>query len=185
MEDCKIIKLFEARDEAAIREAELKYGARCRALAYGILGNREDAEEVTSDTWLCAWRAIPPAKPESPWAFFAKITRNLALNCAEKRSALKRGGRISELCCELEECIPSPLSTEETADAALLAELLNRFAASLERDKRTVFLKRYWYMLSIAEIARDTGFSQSKIKAMLMRTRNELRVCLEKEDFKV
>ncbi len=185
MEDSKIIELFEQRDEAAISEAERKYGQRCRAVAFGILQSHEDAEEVVSDTWLNAWSAIPPASPKSPGAFFAKIARNLAVNRIEHRSAQKRGGGFGELCGELEECIPSPHSTEDTVDAALLTELINKFLSTENAARRTVFLKRYWQMLSVAEIARETGFSESKVKALLMRTRSALKVFLEKEDFNV
>lgn len=184
MEDSKIIELFEQRDEAAIIEAERKYGQRCRAVAFGILKNREDTEEVVSDTWLRAWSAIPPASPKSPGAFFAKITRNLAVNRIERLSAQKRGG-INALCDELEECIPSPGRTEETVDAALLTEMINKFLSAQKPPVRAVFLKRYWQMLSVSEIALESGFSESKVKALLMRTRCALKVYLEKEDFNV
>lgn len=186
MEDCRITELFNLRDESAIREAELKYGGYCHALAFNILGDPGDAEETVSDALFHAWQAIPPAKPRLFGAFLAKITRNLALNRIERGCALKRGnGELSLVLDELDYCIPSSHSTEEAVDLRQLTELINRFLAEQKAENRAIFLKRYWYMYPISEIAATTGFSESKIKAVLMRTRNALKEFLDREDFNV
>lgn len=61
---------------------------------------------------------------------------------------------------------------------------LNRFLASLSEEERAVFLCRYWYVNSMEEIARKTGFSIGKIKSMLHRTRKRLSAILQEEDLK-
>ncbi len=186
MEDCKITELFNLRDESALREAELKYGGYCRTLALNILGDKGDAEETVSDALFHAWQAIPPAKPRLLGAFLAKITRNLALNRIERDCAVKRGsGELPLVLDELDYCIPSSHSTEEAVDLRQLTELINRFLAEQKAEYRTIFLKRYWYMYPISEIAAKTGFSESKIKAALMRTRNALKEFLDREDFNI
>ena len=63
MEDERIILLYWDRDEAAISESSMKYGAYCTSIAQNILKNPADAEECVNDTWLHAWNAMPRAPP--------------------------------------------------------------------------------------------------------------------------
>lgn len=186
MEDSRITELFNQRDESAVTETKDKYGGYCHALALNILGNPNDAEETVSDALFRLWQAIPPEKPKSLGAYFAKITRNLALNKIESGTAQKRGsGEVPLVLDELDYCVPARENTEESVDARHLSEALNRFLSSQKSDARIIFLKRYWYMRPISEIAAETGFSESKIKASLMRTRNALKEYLYREDFTV
>ena len=186
MEDSRITELFTLRDESAVTEAESKYGGYCRTLALNILGNDADAEETVSDALFRLWQAIPPEKPKSLGAYFAKITRNIALNRIERSGAKKRGsGELPLVLDELDYCVPSSQSTETAVDARQLTELINRFLSSQKATARIIFLKRYWYMRPISEIAAETGFSESKVKVTLMRTRGALREYLSREDFNV
>ena len=66
-----------------------------------------------------------------------------------------------------------------------LRDLLNRFLADLPEDRRNLFIGRYWYFQSIAEIAAQTGFTQSKVKMQLKQSRDELRAYLQKEGISV
>jgi len=86
---------------------------------------------------------------------------------------------------ELDYCVPSSHSTEAAVDARMLSAVINRFLSSQKETARAIFLKRYWYMRPISEIAAETGFSESKVKVTLMRTRNALREYLGREDFNV
>lgn len=186
MDDGRITELFNLRDETAISEANAKYGAYCHTVAFNILGDKNDAEETVSDALFKAWQAIPPAKPKSLGAFLAKITRNSALNKLERDTAKKRGnGEIPLAISELDYCVPSDHCTEASSDARRLGELINKFLGLQSREYRIVFLKRYWYMMPISEIANDLGFTESKVKTALMRTRNALKEFLEREDFSV
>ena len=186
MEDSRITELFNERNENALTETERKYGGYCHRLALSILGDKSDAEETVSDMLLKAWQSIPPAKPKSLRAFLCKITRNLALNKAEHRNADKRGGgELPLVLDELDYCVPSSHSTEAAVDARMLSAVINRFLSSQKETARAIFLKRYWYMRPISEIAAETGFSESKVKVTLMRTRNALREYLGREDFNV
>ena len=186
MEDSRITELFTLRDESAVTETESKYGGYCHALAFNILGDPNDAEETVSDALFQLWQAIPPEKPKSLRAFLCKITRNLALNKAEHRNADKRGGgELPLVLDELDYCVPSKKLTEDSVDARCLTELIERFLSMQRADSRIIFLKRYWYMFSVSEIAKESGFSESKVKVSLMRTRNALKEFLDREDFKV
>ena len=91
MEDAKIVELYLKREEEAIRQTSDKYGKRLRSLAYGIVGEQQTAEECENDTYFIAWNSIPPQEPRDYlYAFLARITRHISLNCCRNRSRLKR-----------------------------------------------------------------------------------------------
>lgn len=182
MEDEKIIALYFERDETAIRHTCEKYGRRLRTLSYGIVGDMQTAEECENDTYVEAWKAIPPHEPKDYfYEFLARMTRHLSLNCCRSRSRLKRKAFLCELSAELEQCIPASDDWERRIDDMVFGEVLNSFLASLSEEKRGLFLRRYWYLDSIAEIAKRFGFSESKVKTALCRIRRQLKQELEKE----
>ena len=183
MEDNRIVDLFWQRDETAITETENKYGRFCFSIANRILQNTEDARECVNDTFLAAWNAIPPHRPEILSTFLGKITRRLSLKKRRDSSADKRGGGSVDISLdELEACIPSGQTVDESVDLAVLTEILNDFLAALPEEERRVFLRRYWYFDSVGEIAARFGFGESKVKMTLKRTRDKLRARLQKED---
>lgn len=182
MEDSQILDLYFRRSEQAIAETDTKYGGYCYKIAYGILANREDSEESVSDTYLCAWNAIPPRRPNAFSAFLGKLTRNISINRWKRAHAKKRGGgEVAIALDELEECVSGSESVEDRMGRREVAACLSRFLLSLPEEERKVFLCRYWYVNSIEEISVRMGFSVSKVKSMLFRTRGKLAKVLEKE----
>ena len=180
MTDAQIIALYWSRDEEAIRETDVRYGRKLHTLADRIVQNFEDAQECVSDTYLKTWDTIPPKRPEHFFAYIAKICRNIALGVLDFKSAAKRKGEVVALTQELEACIPDP-QHERKLEGEELGEMLNRFLESLPVDNRVIFLRRYWYLDTVAEIAARYGFSESKVKTQLHRTRTKLHTFLEKE----
>ena len=186
MEDDKIIQLFWQRSEDAIAETAVKYGTYCKSISYGILRNTEDAEECVTDTYLKVWYAIPPEKPRYFGAFLGKIVRNLSINRYRRNRAKFRGGDQVRLAFEeLEQSIPSPHTVEKLAEEAELIAALERFLQGLSREKRKVFLLRYWYFRSLAEISEQLQMSEPKIRSMLFRMRKELKAHLEGEGIRL
>lgn len=186
MEDAQIVELFWARSERAIAEAEARYGKYCWSIAYNILTSTEDSAECVNGTWLNAWKAMPPKRPSCLSAFLGKLTRNLALNRYKRLRADKRGaGQLTLALEELGECIPVRNEMEGVEDRALIVSVLDRFLASLSKRDRMVFVRRYWYVSSVAEIAGDYGLSQSNVKMILARGRDRLRQALEQEGVRV
>lgn len=182
MDDNNIIKLFWERSEEAIVETSKKYSNYCFTISYNILYNNEDAKECVNDTYLRAWNTIPPNRPNRLATFLGKITRNLSLNRYKYIKAGKRGfGQVELVLSELEACIPAPMDTEQIFDELVLTEAINKFLDNQKKIKRIVFIQRYWYLMPIKEIAEQNNMSESKVKSMLFRTRNELKVYLEKE----
>ena len=181
MEDKDIIALYWAREEDAIRETAAKYGGLCRSIVGRILASPEDGEECLNDTWLGLWNAIPPQRPSRFAAFVGRIARNLALKRFDYLTAAKR---CSEAVCSLEElgdCVSGRASVEDELENRRIEEAIDAFLWSLGKEKRTVFIRRYWYFDSVEHICRRTGYSQSKVKSMLYHTRQKLRDYLESE----
>lgn len=182
MEDTQIIDLYFQRSEKAIEETDAKYGNYCFSIAYKILTNREDSEESVNDTYMTTWDAIPPRRPSMLAAFLGKITRNISIDRWRSRSAEKRAGGEFALCLEeLANCVSGEPSIEQIEIMRETVALLNRFLQDQSEAERGVFLCRYWYMDSIQEIAKNYGFSQTKVTTMLYRTRNKLRNQLKKD----
>ncbi|MCD8107576.1 MAG: sigma-70 family RNA polymerase sigma factor [Oscillospiraceae bacterium] len=184
MEDNAIIDLYWARSENAIGETDRKYGGYLKTIAYNILYSFEDSSEAVNDTYLRAWDSMPPERPNILSAFLAKITRHISLNKRRDKRAEKRGGGELDLVLdELAECLPSKSSVEEEIDAKALTETLNKFLGELKETERDMFLRRYWYMDSIKDIAKMFGCGESKVKTTLFRTRQKLLAVLKKEYF--
>lgn len=181
MEDSEIIDLYFARSEQAIAETDSKYGPYCRAIAYRILENRDDSSECVNDTYFRVWNAIPPQRPTGFRAFLGRITRNLALGRYRASRALKRGGgRVEVALEELREaavCLPP----DETVDEAELARLIDAFLDGLAPQARVFFVRRYWYLDSVKEIAAAYHVGVSAVKMSLLRSRNALKARLEEE----
>ena len=184
LDDNRIVELYLLRDEAAIKQTSEKYGSRLRSLAYGIVSDRQTAEECENDTYMEAWNTIPPHEPrEYLYAFLARITRHISLNFCRDRSRLKRSAFICELSTEMEQCIPAPDDIQCRIEDMALGEALNGFLFTLDEEKRNIFVRRYWYMDSVADISGRFSLSESKVKTTLFRCRNQLREHLEKEGY--
>lgn len=186
MTDEMIVELYWQRDERAIKETELAYGGYIRYVAYAILRDESDADEITNDTYLKAWNSIPPQRPKPLKAFLGRIARQLSLNRAEYNTAAKRGGAQYPLALdELLECVADPDTTPDSADLIALRDVINAFLRTLPTDARRMFIRRYWYMDSIQEIALAFAVGESRVKSTLARARAKLRKKLEKEGFEV
>lgn len=182
MEDNQIVDLYWERSESAITETSDKYGRYCHFISNQILHNLQDAEECVNDTFLRAWNAIPPHRPNCLPTFLGKITRNLSFNKYKSYSAKKRGGCQTELALlELEECIPASDEVEQVADMVVIAEIINHFLASLSQMDRILFMRRYWYLSSINEISSEFNLNENKVKSILFRSRKKLKALFEKE----
>jgi RNA polymerase sigma-70 factor (ECF subfamily) len=176
MDDNEIIDLFWQRSEDALTECGSKFGGYCRTIAKNILDNDGDADECVNDTWLRAWNAIPPAKPSRLKAFLAKITRNLALDLYEKLSSQKRGGDSIEIALDELAEIAAP-----EADSNEITKVINEFLRSEPAENSDIFVKRYWYLQSVREIAAEYAYNENKITSLLLRMRKRLKQNLESE----
>lgn len=186
MDDNQIIALFLARDEDAIQAAQRQYGAYCSAIANGILNDPGSAEECVNDAWLKCWQSIPPQRPRSLKGFAGRIVRNLALSVRRADEAQKRGGGQVRLALdELSEVVSGGETPEGALDRQAFRTALDSFLAGLPKDRRDLFLRRYWYLDSVEQLAGRFGMSRTQVTTTLHRLRQKLRAHLEQEGFEV
>lgn len=185
MNDEQIVELYWARSETAIAETEKKYGRYCHYIAYQILYNDEDAKEVVNDTYLKTWNTIPPQRPASLRPYVGMISRQLALDVYKEQHAQKRGGQVSLVLDELSECIPDNDSGADIGESVALSDALSRFIWTLPQRTRNIFVRRYFYISTIAEIAKDFSMKESNVTMHLLRTRKKLEQFLKKEGFDI
>ncbi len=184
MEDSGIVALYWERSESAIEQTAVKYGNYCHSIAYNILYNEEDAEECVNDTYLDAWNSMPPHKPSILSAFLGKITRRISIDRYRRVHAGKRGGgEMSLVLDELEDCVSDPADVEIVVEQAEMVRLIREFLDTLPLTERRIFLRRYWYIDPVTDIAGDFDFTESKTSSMLHRIRNKLRQKLESEGY--
>ena len=182
MEDRDIVAMYWSRDQQAIAETQSAYGGYCAAIAGNILASRQDREECLSDTWLGAWNAMPPQRPQKLSPLLGRICRNAALDIHRRLTAGKRSGGVALVLEELAECVGgAPL--EESITARELGAAISRFLEGLPAVQRQVFLRRYWFCQNVADIAKDFSFTESKVKSMLRRTREKLKHYLIEEGY--
>ena len=177
-----IIELLERRDETGLALLKEKYADYCYSIIYHLLRDHEQTEEALSDVFLRAWNSIPPARPLRLRAYLAKMARNVALDYIKRNSAEKRSA-VTVLLDELAECIPAGNSGETIGESLALREALNGFLEKLPQKTRNIFLRRYYYAASVAEIAGSFAMKESAVAMLLLRTRRKLKEYLEKEGF--
>lgn len=176
MDDKSIIELYFSRSESAIEQTKLRYGRYLSYIARNILGDEFEAEECVNDALLSTWGAIPPSKPRMLSTFIGKITRNIAIDRYRKRNAEKRSGRAALVLDEISEIVSSSAENEETlTDGIELRDALNSFLRMQKRQWRIVFVQRYFYSMSVSDIAAENGLTEGNVKLILHRMRVDLR----------
>lgn len=182
----EIIELYLTRNEEAIQRTQETYGTYCHTIAYRILRDESDVAECINDTWYHAWNAIPPTIPASLKAYLAKITRNLSLNRYRSIHQKKRqADRVTMCIDELQECIPDHNSPEVIFEKNHLVGIINDYLKGLSKEERIMFVRRYFYMDTVPEVASYLNCSQSKVKITMFRCRKKLQQVLIKEDFTI
>lgn len=183
MEDKQIVELYWARSETAISETEKKYGRYCHYIAYQILCNDEDAKEIVNDTYLKTWNTVPPQRPDPLKPYVGTISRQLSLNRYEAQNTQKRGRQVPLVLDELSECIPDNAGGADIGESVALSDALTHFIWALPQRTRNIFVRRYFYMSTVAEIAKDFSMKESNVTMHLLRTRKKLEQFLKKEGF--
>ncbi len=175
MEDEKLVELFLSRNEQAISELDKKHGRLCRSISYNILHNNEDAEECVNDAYLGMWNAVPPQHPNPLVSFVCKIVRNISIARYYSNTAKKRGGGYDIALEEIEGILSAPDSVEKSFDAKELARLIAEFLDTISAENRVIFMRRYWFCDSCADIAQRVGLTEKNISVRLTRIRKQLK----------
>lgn len=175
MDDEKIIELFFARSELAIKELDSKYGKVCFQLSYNVLNNRLDAEECVNDSYLGLWNTIPPQRPNPLLAFVCKIVRRYSIMRHRANTAMKRNSIYDLAVDEIEHCLAAPVTVEGTIEAKTLARIIEEFLDTLSVENRVIFLRRYWFSDTYSDIAQRIGITEKNVSVRLTRTRKQMR----------
>ena len=186
MDDSQIVELYLSRDESAIAQTSQKYGTKLRRIAQNILTDIDASEECENDAYLHTWNLIPPNEPRTYlFAFVGRIIRHLAIDRLRHDSRQKRYALYCELTDEMQECLPGSSSVTQEIDAKELTQLINEFLESCTEEQRNIFVRRYWYFDSVADICTKYSLPQSKVKTTLFRTREKLKKRLTDGGFTV
>lgn len=185
MTDSMIVELFWQRSEEAIQKTSQRYGAYLTKIAVNILACDEDAEECVNDTYLTAWKQIPPDRPQKLLPYLGRITRCLALNRYDYLSAKKRNADFEVQLTELEECLSGLETVESRYEGKALSSAISAFLRTLDTEKRNLFIRRYWFSDSITSLAQRFGTGESKVKSTLFRVRKQLKTYLEREGYHI
>ena len=183
MDDEKIIELFRERSEQAIVELSDKYGNICKKIAYNIVKNHSDVEECVNDAYLGVWNSIPPQNPSPLSAYVYKIVRNTAIKRYHANTAVKRNSYYDVSLSELEACLPALNSVEDDYILKMLSKKINEFLDNLDTENRVIFVRRYWYADSIADIADRMSMNRHAVTVRLFRIREKLKKFLKKEGY--
>ena len=186
MEDNEIVDLYLNRDEQAITASSDKYDKQLRKVSWKIIPDEATVDECLNDTWLKSWESIPPHEPRT-WlfAFLAKITRSLSIDAVRKSTTKKRNAVHVPYMDEMQDCIGGINMEDQLVDKMVLKKSLNAFLAGLNKEKRDMFVRRYWFMDSLKEIADFYGYSENKVKVEMFRLRSKLKEQLSAAGIKV
>ncbi len=180
MDDIAIINLYFERNELAIHETDSKYGKLCFTIANNILSNHEDSEECVNDTYINTWNSIPPTRPCNFRAFLCRITRNLSIKKLRFTLTAKRN---KNLVVSLSELSDNDLKTSYTPEHEyeFTGKLISDFLRNESEDVRNIFIRKYYFMDSVDDIAKNYGFSSRQSKSALFHCRNKLKAYLKGE----
>lgn len=182
MEDREIIRMFFDRDEKALEATGQKYEHSLLQIAKNILRDSQEAEECYNDMLFGVWKNIPPAKPDHLFAYLAKSIRYIACDRLDYKTAKKRSANVLELTEEIERYILPRVDDEIRLEGEEIGRLVSQFLRTMKYEQRAVFVRRYWYGDSLAEIAKMLHISEGKTKSILFRTRKQLKSYLEQEE---
>lgn len=181
MEDKRITELFLERKNNAVDELLNKYGKLFKNIALNVLNNELDAEECVNDACMEIWNAIPPSNPEYLMAFSCKIVRRVSINRLKHNLRQKRNSDDTLHISELLECIPTIDATTDYVDSSHLHTVINDFLRSVDEESRVLFVRRYFFLESVAFLAEKFDMSENAISVKLHRTRKKLLSRLKRE----
>ena len=186
MDDEEIVALYWERNEKAIEETDFKYKKYLFSIAYNVVHDRLDCEECLNDTYLGAWNAIPPSRPNVLKAFLTTIARRVAIK--RYHSKLRQNTIPSEMMVslsELEDFVAGDEDVSADFDAKRLGHIISDFVRSLSQRKQFIFMSRYYVADPIDRIARDLHLSRSMVNKELAAIRSALREKLESEGYSI
>lgn len=180
--DDKIINLYWKRDEQAIALTAEVYGRCLYGIAYNLLHDDYDTEEAVNDTYLDAWKSIPPTRPACLLSFLTKIVRSNAINAYKRRTRSRRipPNMVVSL-SELDDVLGCDQNDPLGVKAQEISDAISHYLRTQPERSRNIFICRYYCSDTVRRIAGMMKISESTVNRELSRMREELREHLEKE----
>ncbi len=176
MDDREIIAGLKKEDEQAFEELMDKYGRYVGAIAVRAAGDRltvQDIEEICADTFIKIWLSAGSIQVtgENLKGYVGVTARNLTLN------ALRKGLKTSA--DGLEEDTVQYRSAEEIAVIREDMNALKDAIAVMAPLDREIFIRRYFYLERVMDIAREKGLNEKTVSTRLSRARQRLQLAID------
>ena len=186
MDDVRIIELLFARSESALEEVSRKYSRLYMRILGGILVDAHDGEECANDLLLAVWNSIPPNRPRSLLAYVCKLARRIGIDRFRYNTGKKRNGEYTVSLTELSECLPSDEPVAEDGErTSRIREVLSEFLRDCDAETRVLFVRRYVFLESVAELASRFALAENRVSVKLYRARKRLKKLLAREGIEV
>ena len=179
MTDQEIIRLLFERSEAALDELNKRYAHFYRQIIRRTLKSEADAAECENDLLLAVWNSIPPQQPENLGAYIASIARRQAADKVRRALREKRAENLTVLLSELEDCLPSPDDPERESESGEIRRAVDDFLEALDKPDRVLFVRRYWFLEEVSELAKRYSMKENAVSVSLYRSRKKLKKLLK------
>ncbi len=184
----EVIEGCKAGDESAFAEIVLTYQKKVFSIAYRMLGNREEAKEMSQEVFLSVLESIKDLREEVKFeSWLTQITLN---HCRNRWKYLKRrhyfktdslNNPIETEDGEMERQVYDPSSNPETLfEKKMIRQFVQRGLLKLNEDQREIIVLRDLQGYSYEEIGRLFSLPEGTIKSRLHRARMDLKGILER-----
>lgn len=174
--DRQLVERILARDPDVITDIVRTYKRQVYYLALELCRNHDDAEDLTQEVFIRAWKNLDSFRGESRLStWLHRITVNMFINMTRAKGyrARKEQEPFDEE--HMGKSRGSELSPERTVSAEQLAEHIDRALTKLSPAQRTAFILRHYHDLSIKEIAEHMNNTEGTVKVLLFRAIRNLQ----------
>lgn len=181
-EERSLLARLRAREEAALGELYDRLSPWVLGVAYRVLGDADEADEVLSDVFVQVWRRIDQHDarrgPLTPWVL--SIARNRALDLLRRRQRWWRKAERVERAQAVDglDAVPATETTEASVPGWPVHRAVHQAVAALPEEQRRVVLLAYFDGLSHSEIAQRTGDPLGTVKTRLRLAQQKLEETL-------
>ena len=179
LDDRGLVLAYQAGDPLAFPAIYERYRPTARRVAHGIIGNREEAEELAQEAMLRVYQAL--ARFEGDYnlqSWVIRIASNVALDAARARS--RRPLRADAVLEDVTAYMPDPAADpQEAVERVLESDLVHEVLASLPAHHRAALVLREFEGRSHLEIADTLGITPPQAKALIHRAKDSFRKAWE------
>ena len=173
-----LIDRAQQGDGDAFRQLVERSNRTVYRLAYDLTGNRHDAEDLSQEVFVRAYRALPGFRREAKWStWIYRITVNICLDHREARS-----GKRVEYREDIDDELPldagrsaAAIMPDTETEAGMIHEHIERALGRLSPKERSVFVLRHYHDLPLREIAETMQIAEGTVKSHLFRALQRLR----------